>query len=338
MKKWFLVGLLALTACSEKEETGMSSAGNRIYVLQGISETVSIYDIDNDTLLKDVFITGNTPNYLVFHGDHGYIVNSGFTGDASITLFDPSTNKEITDFPLPAGSNPYAAAVANDRLFVTLFLKNMVYVLDCETGDPIDSIPVKSGPEGIISANGAVYVACTGIQPDYSYSDAWVLKIDPETPDVIDSLKVGINVQALAVDSNGRLHALSTGDYSGREGVVYVIDPDGLILLDSVLIGGYPGNIAINGDDIAYLVDWNLGLLSYDAGALTIIHGTEDPIQVGTGSMGIDVDGENRIYVTLYSASDTNWMKVISGDSILTTINLGTAVGASALRFRPAEP
>ena len=338
MKKWFLVGLLALTACSEKEETGMSSAGNRIYVLQGISETVSIYDIDNDTLLSDVFLTGNTPNYIIFDRDRGYIVNSGFTGDASINIFDPNTNEKMADFLLPSGSNPYAAAVAEGRLFVTLFLRDMVYVLDAETGDFIDSIPVKSGPEGIIAANGAVYVACTGIQPDYSYSDAWVLKIDPKTLEVIDSLKVGINLQTLALDSTGRLHAVATGDYSGWEGRIYVIDPDDFILLDSLLIGGYPGNITVNADNIAYLTDWNLGLLSYDAATLTPIHDAGNPITVGTGAMGIDVDGENRIYVTLYSASDTNWIEVISGDSILASINLGTAVGASALRFRPAEP
>ena len=338
MKKLFLVGLLALTACSEKEETGMSSAGNRIYVLQDISETVSIYDIDNDTLLSDVFLTGNTPNYIVFDRDRGYIVNSGFTGDASITMFNPNTNEKIADFPLPSGSNPYAAAVADGRLFVTLLLRDIVYILDGETGDLIDSIPVKSGPEGIIAVSDAIYVACTGIQPDYSYGDAWVLKIDPETLEIIDSLKVGINLQALAVDSAGRLHAVATGDYSGWEGRVYIIDPDGLILLDSLLIGGYPGNITINADNIAYLTDWNLGLLSYDATTLTPIHNADDPIEVGTGSMGIDVDGENRIYVTLYSASDTNWLKIISGDSVLTSINLGTAVGASALRFCPAEP
>ncbi len=337
MKKLLLAGILIalITGCSKEEPTEptVPETAAKAYILNGLSETVSIYSLEDDSVYLHVFETGNTPNFILFSGDLGYIVNSGFTGDPSITVFDPENNEVVATFSLPAGSNPWAAATMDGKLYVTLMLMDMVYVLDINTGEVIDSIATKRRPEGIVSDSSYIYVACTGINPDWTYGPGWLLKIDPANNIVCDSLQIGVNLQALCFDRDGRLHVLATGDYSNTFGRIYLIDPDGLTLLDSLDIGGSPGFIVITENDIAYLTDWSYGLLSYNASDLTPIRTADNPIDVGIGAMGLDYDSDGRIYVTIYSTSETNWLKVVEGDSVVNSYDLGAATGATFIKF-----
>jgi hypothetical protein len=55
----------------------------------------------------------------------------------------------------------------------------------------------------------------------------------------------GLNPQDLAVDGEGEIHVVCTGDYGSVTGVVDVIDPASWTVTESISLGGSPGNVSI---------------------------------------------------------------------------------------------
>jgi len=299
-----------------------------VYILNGLAETISIYDIQDDTMANDVISTGATPNDILIIGDTGYIVNSGFGGTPSLQIIDLESNKEVMEIPLPVGTNPWSVCVVNNNAYITLWAVDSVLVIDLATCDRVTAIKVGTAPAGIIYYNGKIYVANTGFTWGKGYEPGTISIIENEQ--VIKTIGVGINPQNIGIDSSGILHVVCTGNYVDKQGVVYLIKADQVI--DSIKIGGNPASIAITRQKV-YLGDYSLGLLSYDATNYTIIHGATNPIKVGNGTMGLAIDSEARLYVCNFSDDEVVIVDTET-DSLIKKLSLGADHGPQDVAIR----
>ncbi len=327
MKRYWVLGLVVFffLTCARK----VPGKGNVYILLQNV-KGVDLYDPSKDSLYTGILSTGVTPNYLLFGEDKGYIVNSGFGGTPSLQIFNVENNELVAIYPLPQGSNPYAAALVGKEIYVTSYTFNKLYILN-EEGTIADSLPVGRSPEGIIADNNKIYVACANVTYDTAgypvYNDAYLYIIEGEN--VKDSIKVGKNCQWVEKDEDN-IVVLSTGDYGMTQaGRLYIVQNEQL--KDSIEVGGAPGYFVVK-DKKAYIVGW--------ADSLKIVDLTSKNIRkIGLdtlgGYMGCDIDDEGKIFVVQGDwIGQNNTLIVIENETITKRIPLGNATGASFVRVK----
>ncbi|MFQ5709760.1 MAG: FlgD immunoglobulin-like domain containing protein [bacterium] len=311
-------------------------APRTLYVLNGLGRTVSKMNLETLEIENDVLTVGDIPNRIHAKGEFVYVVNSS---PAGITVIDGKTSSVARSIALAEGSNPWDLAfVGTDKAYVTNLLANSVTVVDLATGDSLNSIAVGQGPEGILVVNNTAYVANTGGFPDYKPSTVSV--IDIQTDSVTKTLQVATNPQDLALAPDGKIHVVCTGNFADIEGKVTVIDPFGAsdftpAVVDTVEIGGTPGDIVVTSDGLAFLADFGDGangfLYSYDATTRQVFHDASDPLRVGNGAMTLLFDDRRGdLYVNNFSDDAVQLLDARDG-SVLNTFGFGDGAQAMAI-------
>ncbi len=326
MRKLFILSFLFLywIGCGKKETPGK---GNVYLLLQAIKK-VYIYDPETDSLFKDVMETGDTPNYIFFTEEKGYVVNSGYEGSPSIQVFNPENNEVISTYELAQNTNPWALTVKDEEIYITSFNLDMVYVFD-KTGKIIDSIKVGRAPAGITLYKDKIYVACTGTSFDslgnIIYLDSYIYVIEDKK--VKDSIKVGTNSQVVSYDEEGRIIVLSTGNYADISGKIYIISEK--TVTDSIDIGGFPLYFVMKNEK-AYVVGYNDPLKIVDLKTKEV----KEIISEIKGFSSCDVDEEGRVFVTKADWTNENFLYIIQNDTIINTVSLGVATGAYFVKIK----
>lgn len=283
------------------------TAPRTLYVLNGLGRTVSKMALQTGVIDNDIATVGSVPNRIVSHGEFVYVVNSVPPG---ITVIDGRSNAVVRNIPLTNGSNPWDLAVVGaNKAYVSNLLANTIAVVDLATGDSLNSIAVGEGPEGILVANNTAYVANTGNFPDFSPSTVSV--IDIRSDSVTKTLDVPMNPQDLAQGPDGRIYVVCTGNFAEVGGKIAVIDPFGdvdftPVVVDTIDIGGSPGDIGVTTDGLAYLPDFGDGtngfLYAYNIFTGQVLHDNSNPLLVGNGAMHIFFDAvAGKLYVNNFS-------------------------------------
>ena len=268
----------------------ISSAGDlprTLFSLNGSAETLSRLDLEGGTIEQNILQTGQIPNQIIAHDEMLYVVNSG---SDNIQVIDPQQDKVVKTIALESGSNPwFMAFTAAKKAYVTNLLANSVSVVDLESGTILKNIPVGTGPEGILVTGDRALVANTGFSG--GYGPASISVIDIQADSVIKTLDVPKNAQDMARDPLGRIHVICTGDYVNSFGQVVVIDLftgpqwNEPAVVDTILLGGSPGDVEITSDGSAYAVAWGDGtngqLYKYDAFTGTVKRDASNPILIG---------------------------------------------------------
>lgn len=277
---------VALNGCPDsKQATVINSESDNIpdpkqaIVINNASDNISSVDLRTGAVTGNfgALAIGPVANRIVAVGTLAYVVDSGaFPGstNANVMVIDTSTATILNTIPFPDGSNPWAIAVlSSTKAYVTTLYGNNVTLID-PTRPGASAIlgvidlpvfdgplgPVPAGPEGIVVAGGFAYTANTGFDPATSaYVQGSVSVIDTSTDTLVDAdndpgngtdtpiYLNGVNAQDVDVDRDGRIVAVSTGHYSSTFGVVDVIDPATWQVVDSVAVGGSPGNVSAAG-------------------------------------------------------------------------------------------
>ncbi len=272
MKSLQPFGVLLLTALAVLL-SGCPDAQQAI-VVNGSSDNASAVDLADKTVTSDLggMVLGPVPNRIEVVDTIAYVVNSGdFSGnDASVQVIDLTTNTVTKTIPIPDGENPWDLAVVSpSKIYVTALYGNNVTIIDPtlpEASALVGAIPlpdfggVPAGPAGIEVAGGYAFTANSGYDAaTWGYVPGSVSVIDTATDALVDVdgdpgngsdtpiFTTGLNPQDLAVDAEGELHVVCTGDYFSVFGVVDVIDPVSLAVTASIPVGGTPGNISIAG-------------------------------------------------------------------------------------------
>lgn len=292
MLKYILAAFLTII-CS-----GSSLAQNYAFVLNGLAETLSRINLETGRVDNHIVTLGAVPNQVIYHDNSLYVVNSS---SASLMVIDPITNGITDEFALPTNSNPWNVDVAEGYAYVTGLAANAVYKVDLSEGLIVDTWETGLSPEGVLASANRVYVSNTAFNPvDFSYGQGSVSIYDLGSGDELSRVDVGKNPQNLIIGPDGMLNVICTGDYASFWGIVYFIDPAEMSVVDSLTIGGTPTIPVINSSGIAYVAagGWsdNGYIYSYNCQTRTVIRGSDNPITVSKGAMGLALDSLGMIY------------------------------------------
>ncbi len=344
MKRWIPVlalTLMALTGCDrEIVDSGLPPVLHpRVLVINGLSETADLYDVERDTLLPSVFVTGKTPNFLLSHNGKFYLVNSGYGGPPSLQVIDPRSLTVEAEAPLPNGSNPMQVAILGDNLYVTSFTLNRVYKLNASL-QVVDSVQVGRAPDGILAYNGKLYVVATFYDLATYQSDTGKLYVLAPDLQVEDSLILSLNPQKIAEDS-GYLYILG-GDWTLGGGYLLQVDPATLTITNTANItAGVPGALDID-HHTAYITGWSIpGIVPVELPSLQVgpLVDFSTAIDSTNGVMGLDVVGDTA-FVALFSnsAQVNDYLLILTLQGhILERVVLGQGKGAQIVRYYQVE-
>lgn len=293
------------------------AAGPSVYVVNGTGETLSRIAVDSNIVHNNIVSLGSdinaAPNQIVIRDTLAYVVCSATD---EIQVINLRSNTTAGYIELPSGSNPYWLAFYNDSLaYVSLLTANTVARLDITARQVVDQFPVGKTPEGLVVADHKLYVANTGFDFStfmYDPGRVTVYDIGPDT--LVADIAVGLNPQFLDVDREGLVHVSCTGDYFSVFGSAYVVDPQSDTVVDSVLTGGSPGQIAVGADNTVYMAAGGFTeegfVFSYDALTGAVLHGNSDPLEVDQNCLSVAACSDS----TLFTASFTDFVQRIDAD------------------------
>ena len=330
MKKWLAIVFVLAGFASAKAQ----SVYTNLFVENNLAETVSRIDLSENRIWNNVFTTGNVPNQIQVRGDSLYILNSV---SSTLQIVDLNTGKEVNTIDLGAHKNPwnFTFCKSSGLIFVSNLMANSVSVVDLQKGTVVDSISVGTAPEGILAVGKKVYVTNTAFDAvTFSYGQGSVFVIDAPSRTVVDTILTPTNPQNLAVDSDGRLHVVCTGNFANLSGSVLVVDLSTNSVVDTVKIGGSPSTIAFGANGVAYLGAGGWGshgnVLAYNAQTLAILHGADHPIQTGAGVMDVLADGEGHIFAAAFKEDRVDVIDT-QVDSVVKSFAVGDGPGSLAL-------
>lgn len=296
-----------------------SSQAQSVYVINSLGMTVSVIDISRDTIYNNVATIGKWVNQVVYYNGKLYVVSSFING---VQVLDASTYTKVGTIDLGAGANPMNIAILSDtKAYVTCSQSNCVKVVNPTTYTVTKTINAGVGTTGILLANNKVYVTNSAFNStDYSYGQGTVQVINTTADTIAKTINVSTNPQALALDPDGMIHALSTGDYVAAMGKVAIINPSTDVVAETVDIGGNPGNIAISANRIAYCGMFSSGMITYNTSTKAVVHSASSPL-LGNGASGVAFDNSGNIYVGDFSNDKV--YKLNSSETLVRTYDAG---------------
>ena len=256
--------LVIFSSCSTNpmEEFGpVPLATQGVYVLNegafGVgNSTLTLFVPDSNKVYQDVFRAvngrnlGDTGSDIVISGTNAFIV---MNGSDKIEVMSTPNNRSVRTINLRTGRGPYSVAVVGSKGYVTNIDGASVTVLDIGNFTILrDSIPVGPNPQGIVATGGKIYVCNSG------FGTGRTVSVIDASDRVSRTIQVGDGPSFAKVTSDGRVWVLCTGSYkTNTPGKIFVLDPAVDIVIDSILVGGHPINMAISSDGFAYVVGDN---------------------------------------------------------------------------------
>ncbi len=302
---------------------------SKAYVVNGLSETLDVIDLETGTVSHNVTPLGLWPNHVIYHQDNIVVVNSGYN---NLQIIAPETYQTVGAVEFGLNHNPYySCSLSDGRVAVSHYLDNSVSLVNIQTLQEEASIPVGLKPEGLIQEGNELFVAITNMFGERETGKVYV--IDLTTNTVVDQIDVGDNPQWIGKGQDGNLHVVCTGDYYASWGEVYVLDPVTHQIVNTVTLGSSPGTWAMMPSGVAYLgaLIWGSGghLLAYDTNTYQVIHDETNPLEVGGGVMGVTAGEDNRLYICML---ETDQIKVMDhNETIIATYNVGDGPQSIAL-------
>ncbi len=312
------------------------------YVINTSGETLSKINVTTGQISNNILTLGSDvycyPNQIIVRDTLAYVVVSGTDEVQVINLNTESTAGWIV-FDTP-GVNPYWSAFLDEQyLYVTLMVDNSLAKVDVTTRQVIKTVDVGKSPEGVLMFDGKAYIAITAYDfSTWSWGQGKVAVYDPDIDTVVSEILVGMNPQFLDFDSEGRIHVVCTGNYWDIPGIVYIIDPVTNTVLDSIPVGGQPGQISIAPDDMAYLAagGWSADgeVLIYHALTGEIYHDGSNPVYVDSGATGAVAFQDSTAFISTFGDRIN---RINSGGEKLNTYHMGDGPVHIDFDYRPGD-
>ncbi len=104
---------------------------------------------------------------------------------------------------------------------------------------------------------------------------------------------------------------------------------------DTLVLGGTPYRTALGPDGTAYVAGYS-GLMSYDSGAFTLIHGADAPLVAGSGFTDVEFHA-GRLYLASFDQDRVSAVDPSDG-SVTASFTAGDGPAALGLRVSPSAP
>jgi len=299
-----------------------------IYVVNSLGQTVSMVDLDADTVYNDLYTVGQFPAGIAFKDDNLYVLNSGDNTLQIIGIFGGEKIIELGDDRNPA----FIEFLDGNIAAVSSWVAGTMSFVDLSADSVINEIWVGNGPWGLTSYNDKLYVGYSNYDPStYSYGQGYVALVENQA--LTDSIAVGTNPALLFMDTQNEVNVICSGNYVTEFGEVWTIDPSSFTVTDNFDIGKNPAQSAINSSGRVYIAaggaldaSWNPiegYVLIYDSITETIINGDANPLVIDepTSILGIALDSEESIYVSSFNTDEV--LKIDEEGNILQRYNVG---------------
>ena len=98
-----------------------------VYIINGLAETLSVFDIEQQTITNGVLTVGKWPNWIAVRGDRAYVVNSG---DHTVQVIALDAMSSVGTIDVGEGANPMQIAFLSDqKAYVTNNLNRLAQFL-----------------------------------------------------------------------------------------------------------------------------------------------------------------------------------------------------------------
>ena len=237
---------------------------NGVYVLNegdfsdAAGARLSLYDIDRDIVLRDVFESANGGRHLGNLGDDvklydgkAYLVMSGSENIDVISL----ANHVLLQSATYPGVSPHDLLIDSlrEKAYVTQLFSTSILVLDLPTLGSMGTVQVGPNPQGMVLSGDQLFVCNSGFG-----SNRTISVIDATLDTVKKTLIVGDGPTGVVVAEDGKIWVVCSGDAFGSPatfGSVYIIDPSAMTVEDSlVFTENLWGAISIGSSGFAYIL------------------------------------------------------------------------------------
>ena len=289
--------LAMLAACNNPVEPdpGQTPAGMVIAWFNGLGASVDLYFPDSDSLVSTAYVTGDVPNDLLYLGSD--ILAILCSTSAVLQVVDLSVSGSLLhEITFPVGSNPWAMTTGEDKIWVTLLLKNQIVSISTASWTPDGTaVDVPDYPYGIALAEGNIFISHGDYWPETTPGGITV--IDAVTLEETGWIDTGQNTTDLWYCSEtGNIHAFSS-TYTD-DGVVSIIDPATATISAQVQTGGNPQSPVRVGSSFACCNAFGSAIFFYDeSGALLSTWEPDSSLTLA----GIAVSGDT-LYMTDFNA------------------------------------
>jgi hypothetical protein len=300
----FLLGL-CLSAC-EKDKSPTQpinpTTTPTAWVVNSSAGTLSKIDLTTGVVTNNVVTLGTFPNDIAIRDSVAYVVNSANNQIQVINLKDGQT---LGPIEILQGQNPYSIVLDdNQKAYVSNELTGNVSRLDLTSNLEDTAVSAGISPEGVCVYQNKLYVTDTNFSlgPPITYGQGRVFVFSTTNMSAVDTIAVATNPQTIKVGPDGNLHVVCTGNYGSITGMIFIINPATLAVVDSLDIGGTPGSLVFNTQNIGYLGDggWVTQgyVLSYNGLTHQILHSDPaNPILVARGAYGVCATPDGHILV-----------------------------------------
>lgn len=246
----FTLLLLSCIAAGCKDETApgpsVIKAAKGIYVINEGSfsqnnSSVTYYNLATNNTILDAYNSanntslGDNANSIFIHGSKGYIA---VDNSNKIEIIDLNNFKSLGQIDFGISGSPREIFIKDSLTgYATSLYKNEVVKFNPSTKQIIKKIAVGNYPDGLIEANGKLFVANSGFGASNSVS-----VIDMGSDAVIKTLNVGFNPRVI-IKQNNTVYVVCTGSYTDTTvfSGVYSINPISAEVIDSVKVRKNPG-------------------------------------------------------------------------------------------------
>lgn len=226
------------------------------------------------TRALEIIEVGDMPNQILESSQGLLTINSGFGGQAGISLIQNGTSKNLY---LEKNSNPYSGLFLDEHLYISLnssdeLIEISKTSLELEDKDKLPFTRVHqpseeiTGGESLQSTQSYIVWTFSNLLPDMSFLPGTILIFEKghfqEGPKWQMNLSSKNPKSLLALD--GDKIAVSTGTYGKDDGKILIIDLSKLSeektqseekllargALKSYAVGGTPGSLAFNGSTL----------------------------------------------------------------------------------------
>lgn len=319
----------------------VTSESNELYVVNGWAETLSRIDLETNQVWNNIETLGLVPNDILIVRDTAYIVNSE---SADIYMYDIIAGDFVRIIDIGTGRNPWKIAeIAPDTFLVTNWETSTITKITA-AGENLGEFPISGeNPQGILVNGDISYITTVSfVWQDTSYDHGFVAAWDNRGDSTLLPVQVGENPNDLTFGPDGNLYVVCTGEYDGT-GSVYIIDPDQMIVLDSILCGGDPTDIEIVESGVGFLPAgggwWPPGsrgdVLTFDVVTHAVLHGGSNPLKTDGGPMSVTIASDSTVFSMNFAGNSVT--EIDSAGNILRTFLVGDGPQAGAI-WRTGPP